>query len=143
MSYATEPNSNDKKFYSNAHLLKYFHYTKESIFETRLIKHLLGDIIFKHCSMRAYSEAYNYIHFNFDQPNADGQHALLNQKRLADVFYCYELVKFVTESKNDDYLISNFFFTIIVRFSEYSNYILIQSKVVRTMKLRLTKRSVN
>ncbi len=67
--------------------------------------------MFKHCSMRAYTEAYNYIHFNFEGPSRDGEQALLNQKRLADVYYCYELVKFVYENKFDDPLISKIIFS--------------------------------
>lgn len=89
LSFSLDTKKKAKKFYKDAHLLKYFQYTTETIFEEKLMKALLADIIFKHTSFRAFTDTYNYLNasklpFRF----------LLNAKRLTDSFFCYELCRF-------------------------------------------------
>lgn len=84
-----------KKFFNDAHLSDYFQYTTETIFDRSIMRHLLSDIIFKHSSFRAFTDSYNYLHCSSLQFRF-----LLNSKRLADAFYCFELVRFFYENKN-------------------------------------------
>ena len=64
---------------------------------------LFSDIIYKHSSFKAFTEAYNYLHAtNF------GQRFLLNAKRLADAFFVMELIKFYDEHSISKHLESKF-----------------------------------
>jgi len=89
MSFSMDLKRKNKKYFHNAHTHQYFQYTTETIFENKLMISLLADIIFKHTSFRAFADTYNYLNisqlpFRF----------LLNAKRLADAFFCYELCRF-------------------------------------------------
>ena len=64
----------------------------------------MADIMFKHASFRAFTDAYNYLH-----ANDLAERFLLNAKRLADAFYCFELVKFYSQNNLNDKLRGTFF----------------------------------
>jgi hypothetical protein len=90
ISYAIDEKTKVKKFYRN--VLEnglYFQYSNETIMSHRLLHQLLSDILFKHCSFRAFADSYNFLYGNqlFER-------AKLNQKRLTEIFYCYESCKF-------------------------------------------------
>jgi hypothetical protein len=100
LSYAIDTDfmPHSKRFFSDFLTAKYFHYSNETIFETKLIKQYLADLLFKHCSFKAFSESYNFLHANIEQNRFS-----LDPKRLADVFYAYELCKFYHENNLNEF----------------------------------------
>jgi hypothetical protein len=93
LSFSFDNKNKTKKFFVNAHEYQYFQYTTETIFERNLMTSLLADIVFKHCSFRAFSDTYNFMNTSLLPFRY-----LLNAKRLADAFFCFELCKFYSEN---------------------------------------------
>jgi len=54
---------------------------------------LLADILFKQSSFKAFADAYN-----FQNSRASLHRGLMNPKRLSDIFYCFEIIKFYNEN---------------------------------------------
>ncbi len=52
----------------------------------------MADVIFKQSSTRAFAEAYNYLHATFEKKKNS-----LNRKRLSEVFYVTQLIKYNNE----------------------------------------------
>lgn len=97
LSYATNSKTQKKIFYHNSLELKYFQVTKETIFENEFIAVLMSDIMFKQTSFAGFCDAYNFLYAN----NLNDIRHKLQPHRLADVFYCYELIKFYNENGID------------------------------------------
>ena len=89
ISYAIQKQSNTKRFYVDAHTYDYFHFTNETIFETKLLNNLMADTLFKQSSFRSFAETYNFL---YSIKVTD--RFRLNAKRLADAFYCYHISKY-------------------------------------------------
>ncbi len=71
----------------------------ETIFETKLINTFLADLIFKQCSFKAFSEAYNFHH-----SSVLFERALMNAKRLSEAFFAFEIVKYYNEHQLDEHI---------------------------------------
>ena len=98
-SYAINSKTNVKQFYNQAHEFDYFHYSSETIVHLKLIKQYTADLFFKTSSFRSFCASYNYL----NMPNTKERREL-EPKRLADIFYTFELLKYFTEFKNEPLL---------------------------------------
>jgi hypothetical protein len=116
LSYVIDSKSNKKIFFKDALTFPYFHYTNETILETIMLESVLADFMYKHCGFRAFTDAYNSLY----AVNCDNRFKL-NRLRLADIFYCYELVKFYKEHNIAEPLIGNILKINVNRY--YSNCI--------------------
>jgi len=94
ISFALNSSTKLRKFYDHCLSSKYFQFTTETLVETRLLDSLLADIMFKQSSFRAFCDSYNFMHANPSQ-----KRYYLNGKRIADIFYAYEILKFFNEHK--------------------------------------------
>ena len=103
LSYAVCFGTKVKTFYLQCQDHDYFQFSRESIFEIKLLRILTADILFKQTSFFGFTNAYNYL-------NASKDHSrfFLNAKRLADVFYCFQLHKYYTEFMPNEALKSIF-----------------------------------
>ena len=84
---------------------KYFHYSNETIFEIKLLKSLMADIMFKQTSIRGFTDANNYLNSNSNED----RRCRLTTQRLTDIFHCYELVKYHCENKLSEPLKREFY----------------------------------
>lgn len=87
---------------------KYFQSSNESLFSKRLLSSLMADIMFKQASFRGFCDSYKYLNAKDVEIRFK-----LNMKRLIEVFYCFEIIKFFIENnkpllKCKYQLISNF-----------------------------------
>ncbi len=86
-------NPHVKRYFDDALNSEFFHYSNETVFETKLIKTFLADVIFKQCSFKAFADAYN-----FQYTSIELQRSLLNPKRLSEIFFCHEILKYYSEN---------------------------------------------
>ena len=88
-NYAIQFGTDIKTFYP---YLKndYYQITTESIFDMRLLRSLLTDIIFKHCSFKGFTAAYNYLYAQSQQDRYK-----LCSNRLTEAFFTYHANKFM------------------------------------------------
>jgi hypothetical protein len=93
ISYAINNNTKKKSYFKEAHISEYFHFTNETFMEIKLLKMMLADLVFKQASYKGFADAYNYM--NGDPSNSRFK---LCPKRLAQIFYCFELCKFYHEN---------------------------------------------
>jgi len=91
LSYAIKYKTEVKTFYKITKP-KYFHYTNESIFETKLLDNLLADIMFKHTSFKGFTAAYNFI----NAPKIRDRFYLI-PSRLTENFYVFHINKYFNE----------------------------------------------
>ncbi len=91
-SYAVKADTNKKYFYGNSSNEKYFQLTKETIYEVKLLKHFISDVVFKHATFRNFAQSYN----NMQQQSIE-QRFRMNPKNLASIFFCYHLQIFYYE----------------------------------------------
>jgi hypothetical protein len=89
--------------------LPYFQITNETVFSKQLIEMLLADIIFKISSFRAFADAYNFLNAsNFKNRN------IMEERRLSEVFYIYEFLKYKSEFNLPEAIESNI---LIIKFT--------------------------
>jgi hypothetical protein len=103
ISYAIDNKTKKRTFFREAIKQPYFQFTNETVYSEKIIKSLLADIMFKHSSFRAYSDAYNFYHAKYTK-----NRYFMNPKQLSDVFYSYEILKFNHEHNITNLLTSNF-----------------------------------
>lgn len=101
ISYAINHLTKEKTFYKNSLDHQYFHFTNETIFEINFLNILMADILFKQTSFMSFCNAYNFLY----APKSTTRY-FLNSKRLADVFFCYN-IRYYSEFKKNDTLKSN------------------------------------
>ena len=87
ISYSINSATNVKRYYENSMVFEYFQSTNETLIHKSVLEILLADIIFKHSSFSAFSDAYNYIYHS-----RLSSRYLMNPKILANLFYTYELI---------------------------------------------------
>ena len=58
ISFAMDHKTKLKHFYSDAHLKAYVQYSSESVFELRLLKHLVSDILFQKSTFRNFTASF-------------------------------------------------------------------------------------
>jgi hypothetical protein len=102
ISYAINHLTKEKTFYKNSLDHQYFHFTNETIFEINFLNILMADILFKQTSFMSFCNAYNFLY----APKSTTRY-FLNSKRLADVFFCYNIQRYYSEFKKNDTLKSN------------------------------------
>jgi hypothetical protein len=90
-SYATDESKSVKKFYKNAPDDEYFHVTNETLITTALLKKFLADVLFGQMAFSSFCRSYNYSYA------AGKKRFELKSKRLSDLFFGYELLKFYSE----------------------------------------------
>ena len=88
MSYVISGKTGAKQFYETAHEADYFQITSETIIEKKLLEALCASFFFQHSTFRSFSEAYNY------RFAISTERSKLNYKRLCDIFYGWQLVKY-------------------------------------------------
>jgi hypothetical protein len=104
LSYYVIAKTSEKIFYPYDYNKKFFQFTKETVIELVLMEQLMADIMFKQSSFRNFAAAYTFRRRK-DFP----ERQTLNAKRLADIFYCYEILKFYYENNLKDRIKSIFF----------------------------------
>ena len=92
MSFAIRTGTKMKTFFKNSTHEKFYQYTTETIFSKTFMDLLLADIMFKQSSFTAFSNAYNYLY-----SPSENERYHLNNKRLADGFFCFHLNSFFAE----------------------------------------------
>jgi hypothetical protein len=90
-SYAIQCDSNIKFFYNNSKT-EYYQITNETIFDIRLLNNLMIDIVFKQCSFKGFTTAYNYLY----STRIDKRYRLC-PKRLTETFFTFHANKFFEE----------------------------------------------
>ena len=90
----SEENESIKRFYNDCLNETFIHFTRETLFETKLFYHLTCDIIFKHSSFKAYCESYNCFNKSNDFSN---ERSILVEQRLIDGFFYYNILIYLIE----------------------------------------------
>ena len=108
ISFAINEKSNEKLFYEDAHELVYFQVSKETIVERNLLQALKSSFFFQHCTFRNFCEGYNYRY-----ANASEERFKLNYKRLCDIFYTWNMVKYYKDFYNI-ILVSKCFLLVVI-----------------------------
>lgn len=96
ISYAVEEVNGTRVFFDHLTDFQYFHFSRESIFETKFLQQCLGDIMYKHASFSALANAYNYNYILSKQFFAQTR-THLDRRRLSDVFFAYHAYLFYKE----------------------------------------------
>lgn len=94
ISYACSGQTNEKVFYQDAHKLKYFQVSNETVFEIKLLEQLHSSILIQSSSFRSYAASYNYTRgYSLNGRNQ------LNYKRLIEIYYCWQLCRYFSDFK--------------------------------------------
>jgi hypothetical protein len=81
--------SNNKRFYQAAYSRDFINFTRETVFECRLLKNLDYDILYKQSSFDGFCSAYNALN-----SKCNAGRLSLQPRRIAEVWFHYHLLQY-------------------------------------------------
>jgi len=92
ISYSINSDTRRRLFFKNATELPFFQLTNETVFSKQLLDMLMADILFKQASFLGFANSYNFL----NSANFKSRYSL-DSRRLTEVFYMYQILKFKIE----------------------------------------------